>query len=331
MLRKKIRPALFAVLFAALFTFLAACSSGRVNSSAAPSSVNSRTNSSSSVSPAGAGGMASGVSAASVPEPTSSGAGVSTPASPASGAKTSSASGTQEKPKTSKVTIPEGFTLPQIAARLESKGVCGTDDFIKAAQTYNFSYYSLVSKIPNSPNRCYKLEGYLYPDTYEFYLGMKPQDAVGKFLRNAESQIGSKYSYSGMTSDQLITLASIIEREADDKDNMRKVSSVFHNRLKIGMILQADSTRDYCNLYLVPKFGDKYNKYYNTYPNRSPGLPAGPISNPGANALYAAAHPADTDYLYFATGTDHHYYYGATQQDRDTLMANAGVTPLYAD
>lgn len=322
MLRKRFRPFLLAVLFG----LLTACSSGQANSSAPVSSGESQvSSSSSSASSADSGGTASGTSSAGS---ASSSAGASGPASAASKASSSPA---QEKPKTVKVTIPEGFTLPQVAARLEAKGICGADEFIKSAQTYDFSYYSLVAKIPSSPNRCYKLEGYLYPDTYEFYAGMKPQDAVGKFLRNTENQLGSKYSYSGMTTDQLITLASIIEREADDPDNMKKVSSVFHNRLKKGMILQADSTRDYCNLYLVPKFGDKFNKYYNTYPNRSPGLPIGPISNPGANALTAAAHPADTDYLYFATGTDHHYYYGATQQDRDTLMANAGVTPLYAD
>lgn len=237
----------------------------------------------------------------------------------------------EETPSTVKVTIPEGFTLPQIAARLEANAVCSGEDFIKAAQTYDFSYYPLVAKIEDNPNRCYKLEGYLYPDTYEFYIGMKPQDAVGKFLRNAENRIGEQYSYSGFSTDELITLASVIEREADDPDNMRKVSSVFHNRLKIGMILQADSTRDYCNIYLVPQFGDKYNPYYNTYREECAGLPAGPISNPGADALYAAAHPADTDYLYFATGTDHKYYYGITEEDRDALMTDAGVTPLYAD
>lgn len=331
MVRKKIYPILLAVLFG----LLSACSSGRADSSS-PSPSSESEASPSSVSAPVSGGETSSSSSGGASSSAVSSAGASSEASrpdqsSSSGSSKAGASSEETKPKTVKITVPEGFTLPQVAARLEANGVCGADEFIKAAQTYDFSYYSIVAKIPDDPNRCYKLEGYLYPDTYEFYVGMKPQDAVGKFLRNAENQIGSKYSYSGMTTDQMVTLASIIEREADDPDDMKKVSSVFHNRLKIGMILQADSTRDYCNLYLVPKFGDKYNKYYNTYPNRSPGLPVGPISNPGTNALYAAAHPADTDYLYFATGTDHNYYYGATQQDRDTLMANAGVTPLYAD
>lgn len=227
--------------------------------------------------------------------------------------------------------MPEGFTLSQVGDRLQAHGVCSKADFVKAAQTYDFSYYSLVKQIPSNAHRCYKLEGYLYPDTYEMYVGMKPQDAVGRFLRNAENKIGTNYSYSGMTTDQLITLASIIEREADDPDDMRTVSSVFHNRLAAHMILQADSTRDYCNDYLIPVFGDSSKYYYNTYPGRAAALPAGPICNPGADALYAAAHPADTKYLYFATGTDHKYYYGATAADRDALMTAAGVKPLYAD
>lgn len=319
-------------LLAAVLGLLTACTP---NSSPAPSPSSSEKAGSSSASAVSSSSGASepGLEPSSTP-PASSDL-VSTPASaPASQASPGAssaepASSQEEKTKTVQITIPEGFTLRQIAARLEAKGVCGSTEFIQAAQTYDFSYYPLVSKIPDNVNRCYKLEGYLYPDTYEFYLGMKPQDAVGKFLRNTEQQIGNSYTYSGMTTDQLITLASVIEREADDADNMRKVSSVFHNRLKIGMILQADSTREYCNAYLVPNFGDKFNQYYNTY--RCSGLPTGPISNPGTNALDAAAHPADTDYLYFATGTDHNYYYGTTQEDRDALMASAGVTPLYAD
>ncbi len=236
-----------------------------------------------------------------------------------------------EPPQTIRLTFPEGFTLAQVAARLEAHGICSKADFVKAAQSYDFSYYPLVKKIPSSSKRAYKLEGYLYPDTYDFYPDMKPQDAVGRFLRNAETAIDNKYSYPGMTTDQVITFASIIEREADDASNMKKVSSVFHNRLKAGMILQADSTRDYCNQYLIPVFGDKFKYYYNTYPGRAPALPAGPICNPGAAALSASANPAETDYLYFATGTNHKYYYGKTQAERDSLMKADNVQPLYAD
>ena len=316
------------LLLSAALLFLSACSHADVpDPSSVPSSPSSGV---SSVESPDSSSPASSSPASSSPEDPSSVSGASASQKPAASSKPASAA-EPEQPKTVKVTIPEGFTLPQIAARLEAKGVCPKADFVKAAQTYDFSYYPLVKKISANANRCYKLEGYLYPDTYDFYVDMKPEDAVGKFLRNAESRIGSKYSYSGMTADQVVTLASIIEREADDAENMKKVSSVFHNRLKAKMILQADSTREYCNDYLIPVFGDKSKYAYNTYPGRAPALPAGPICNPGAAALSAAAHPADTNYLYFATGTDHKYYYGATQKDRDALMAAAGVTPLYAD
>ena len=246
-------------------------------------------------------------------------------------ASSPSTSSEPQPPQQVTITIPEGFTLSQVGDRLQAHNICKKDDFVKATQTYDFSYYPLVKAIPANPNRCYRLEGYLYPDTYTFYVNMKPQDAVGKFLRNAESAIDGKYSYSGMTTDQVITLASIIEREADNPTDMKMVSSVFHNRLKQGMILQADSTRDYCNNYLVPLFGSKFNKYYNTYPDRAPGLPVGAISNPGSDALNAAAHPADTKYLYFATGTNHKYYYGTTMQERNDQMKADNVTALYAD
>ncbi len=328
---KKIAASLLAVL---LLLAASACSNGFPS---APDEASSGSESSSSASPPPSSAPAS---SAQSPAPSSSPPS-SAPASsarPASSPKTGSKTGQvpseapkPEKAKTVRLTFPEGFTLAQIAARLEKNGVCTQKEFVKAAQTYDFSYYSLVKKIPASAKRAYKLEGYLYPDTYEFYTDMKPQDAVGRFLRNAESAIGSKYAYPGMTTDQVITLASIIEREADNADEMKKVSSVFHNRLKAKMILQADSTRDYCNNYLIPVFGDSYKYYYNTYPGRAPALPAGPICNPGAAALSAAANPVKTDFLYFATGTNHKYYYGKTQAERDAQMKADGVTPLYKD
>ncbi len=315
----------FSAMFCATaLALLCACSGANPpSSSAAPSS--------------GVSSAAASSAARSGPAPSSPAADVSSaapaPASTAPKASSSTVPGQDTKPETAQtvtLTFPEGFTLSQIGDRLAAHGVCKKADFVKAAQTYDFRYYSLVKAIPSDPHRAYKLEGYLYPDTYELYTGMKPQDAVGRFLRNAQQRIAG-YGYSGMTTDQVVTLASILEREADNPDDMKKVSAVFHNRLKQGMILQADSTRDYCNEYLIPVFGDRYKYYYNTYPDRAKGLPAGPICNPGANALRAAANPANADYLYFATGTNHKYYYGKTQAERDAQMKADGVTPLYKD
>lgn len=295
-----------ALLLVGILLSFAACSGGGAKSSPAISSAVSS-----------AAGEASSESPSSSPSSLqSAGASPSAPSSVSS----------QAEDDTVSLTFPEGFTLAQIGARLEAHNVCKKADFIKAAQTYNFSYYSLVSAIPSSSKRAYKLEGYLYPDTYEMYANMKPQDAVGKFLRNSEQLIKGRYSYPGMTTDQVITLASIIEREADDAADMKTVSSVFHNRLKAGQRLEADSTRDYCTLYLLKPngpFDDVFKYYYNTY--RCSALPAGPICNPGAAALSAAVNPANTDYYYFITAGGK-YYYQKTLDEHEAKLKELGMS-----
>ena len=181
-----------------------------------------------------------------------------------------------------RITFPEGYSISQIGDKLEEFGVCTKAAFLSTVNSYDFSYYKLVAAIPSNENRYYKLEGYLFPNTYEFYKNSKPQDVIGKMLRSAESNIGSKYSYPGMTTDEIITLASIIEKEANSTAEMAKISSVFHNRLKAGMKLQSDPTIHYIEWYVKPNLtGDinRYNSYYNTY--KCSALPAGPICNPG--------------------------------------------------
>ncbi len=228
--------------------------------------------------------------------------------------------------KTVRVVIPEGFTLSQIGDRLEANGVCKKKDLLSTANSFDFSYYSLIGKLDLSAKRCYKLEGYLFPDTYEFYTGMKPQDALGKMLKNAESKIGSNYSYSGMSTDQVVALASIIEKEASGAAEMKKISSVFHNRLNAGMRLQADPTIIYIEKYVKPNLsGDinRYNSYYNTY--KASALPAGAICNPGKAALNAAANPDNTDYLYFAADKAGNYYYAKTLDEHKANLAKGGI------
>lgn len=227
---------------------------------------------------------------------------------------------------TVRIVIPEGFTVTQIAERLEANKVCKKADFLKMVNEYDFSYYPLVSKIDNVSKRAFKLEGYLFPNTYEFYRYMKPQDAIGILLRGAEANIGDKYKYSGMSTDDIITLASIIEDEAGKKSEMAKVSFVFHNRLKSGMKLQADATIFFVEDSIKPNItGDKnrYNELYNTYKTKA--LPVGPIGNPGKNALNAAVNPADTDYFYFVTDKNGKYYYAVTFEEHLANCEKAGV------
>lgn len=215
-----------------------------------------------------------------------------------------------------KVTIPEGYSFMQIANTLESKGVCTAKDFYKAAQEYKVKSFT----IPSNSNRCFKLEGYLFPDTYEFYTKTDPETVIRKMLNNYAAK-------SGMPSDETLILASIIEKETRSTDHMKMVSSVFHNRLDKNMQLQADSTRDYVNKYitgnkLLSNTG-KFAPLYNTY--KCAALPAGPICNPGKRAIEAAKNPSSSEYLYFFFGNDNNNHYSKTDKEHQEQMDKYGV------
>jgi len=216
---------------------------------------------------------------------------------------------------TVKVTIPEGYSTAQTFDLLVKKGVCAsTSSLYDAMANYDFSYYPLVNQIPKNSNRCFKLEGYLYPDTYEFYRLMKPQDVIGKFMRNIETKITQadrdRAKAMGYSMNQILTVASMIEKETAEKDMMPTIASVIYNRLNSGMKLQFDSSIYYVERYIKPYIsGDinRYNSYYNTY--KCSALPAGPICNPGKTAIQAALHPQATDYLYFYSDKDGVYHF----------------------
>lgn len=238
----------------------------------------------------------------------------------------------QPKPTTVIVTIPEGYTLSQIGDKLAAAGVCTKADFLNAANSYNFNYYSLVAQIPSTTNRVFKLEGYLFPNTYQFNLNKPAQDAVGVLIRGVQEKITNQYSYSGMTLDEIITLASIIQMESPNKAEMANISSVLHNRLNKGLRLQADSTIFYIERYVKPIITgniNRYNSYYNTY--KCTGLPAGPICNPGTDALNAAIHPAQTEYLYFVSDKTGKTYYAKTYEEQQANCTLAGVIPGQAN
>ena len=248
----------------------------------------------------------------------------------ASSAKVTAAT-TTTKSRIVRVTIPEGFSVSQIGDRLEKNKVCKKSEFLKMVNEYPFDLnrYSLIRALPSTENRPFRLEGYLFPDTYDFYINMMPQDAIGKMLRAAEANIGKIYTYSGISTDQIITLASIIEKEAAKYEDMRKVSSVFHNRLKeTTWRLDADSTIHYIEYYVKPNLKEDKNRYnsdYNTY--KCIGLPQGPICNPGANALSAAVNPADTDYYFFVTDKKGKFYFAVTLEEHEENLIKAGIIP----
>ncbi len=222
-----------------------------------------------------------------------------------------------EKPlETVSVTIPEGFTVMQIAERLEANGVCSAADFVEVSQEYAPQSFT----VPSDSNRAYKMEGYLYPDTYEFYVDDDPQDVLIKLLNNYRAKAG------GISSTQLV-VASIVEKESRSAENAVLVASVIYNRLEAGMKLEMDPTREYINNYVTgsPYLGStgKFASLYNTY--KCSGLPAGPICNPGSRAIQAAVNPADSDYLFFFFGNDNQNHYSKTFEEHQAAMEKYGV------
>lgn len=231
--------------------------------------------------------------------------------------------------ETVRVTITEGMTLTQIFKKLEANGVCSFDDLMKTAESYDYSYYPLIAARPSN-TRAFKLEGYLFPNTYDFYKNEKPQDAIGRFLRVGEKYITSqdraKAHAMGYSMDQILTVASIIEKEGANPNEVRKIAAVIYNRLEAGKQLQMDSGIYYIERSVKPYIsGDvnRYNSLYNMY--KCKGLPAGPICNPGARTINAALDPADVNYLYFCHDSSAKYYYADTYEEHLENLKKAGI------
>lgn len=205
-----------------------------------------------------------------------------------------------EKREVVKFTIPEGFTIEKIAARLEEEGLCTEAEFMSALENGHYGYKFLQY----IPDRNLKLQGYLFPATYEVYADATAEDIVSTMLEAFDNVFKDEYytqmEKMGMTLDQIVTIASIIEREVKVPEERAKVSRVIYNRLDIDMPLQMCSTIMY--VLDVPRDRVLYKDLeidspYNTY--KYSGLPIGPISNPGEASIVAALYPDDDNYLYF--------------------------------
>lgn len=213
---------------------------------------------------------------------------------------------------TVKVTIPEGYTLVRISWLLEEKGLCTSKEFIDACQNYknwlDITQYPFLNDLQNAKNVCFALEGYLFPLTYDIPENATVQDIIKMFLNGTKQVFNDNFMLSvqnsGFDLHEILTLASLIEKEAILPEHRPMISSVLHNRLKKGIMLQCDPTVKYCTgviELIYPEKIDHYKYYYNTY--RCKGLMAGPICSPGLDSINAAINPADTDYLYFIIGT----------------------------
>ncbi|MBE6919146.1 MAG: endolytic transglycosylase MltG [Ruminococcaceae bacterium] len=211
------------------------------------------------------------------------------------------------------VTIPEGYTVAQTISVLAENGVCSEEELTEAAKNHVFTEYDFVDNV--NLGSITRLEGYLAPDTYEFFEDSAPEVALARLLDNFDywmnDTVRADIIKSGYTMEEIVIMASVIEKEAIGDDEERKnIASVFYNRIENPSfetygLLQSDAT-----IYYVLRtqglpdtaFSTSIDSPYNTYLH--PGLPAGSICNPSRSALLAAVYPNDTNYYYFAYGTD---------------------------
>ncbi|MBQ8611107.1 MAG: endolytic transglycosylase MltG [Oscillospiraceae bacterium] len=240
------------------------------------------------------------------------------------------------------VTIPEGTTLLKAAEIVaETTGLCTAEEFLDVANNGDFSKYSWWNAIPTDGYRFMRGEGYLLPDTYNFYNDSSVYELVDRFYSAfdayvAESVTQEKLDALGMTLDDIIVLASMVQEEAGNEQDAM-VSSVFHNRLRDGWKLESnassyiknDADNNYVHNWLAPYYGgwtlipEGMAEAYDTY--AVAGLPAGPISNPGRAAIEAALNPAESDYFFFVTDPEGNYYYGVTADEHYANCVKAGL------
>lgn len=216
------------------------------------------------------------------------------------------------------VTIPEGFTAAQIADLLGEAGITDPAAFLDAARDREFMRRLGIDGA--------SLEGYLFPDTYRFARRTDPREVVSTLVaglwRAFTPELRARAREINLSPHQVLTLASVIEKETNAEGEYELVSAVFHNRLRRGIPLQSDPTV----IYALAEFDGNLRKRdlavaspYNTY--RVAGLPPGPIANPGARAIRAALYPAPAPYLYFVSRNDGTHVFSATLAEHNRAVA----------
>lgn len=235
------------------------------------------------------------------------------------------------KPRESvRVTIPEGYTVDEIITLLISKGVGEREKYIDVIQNYDYEY-RFVKEIKDNPDRKYRLEGYLFPDTYDFFTNESEISVINKMLSNFEVKFEEVYyeraDKLGYTVDELIILASILQKEARYAQDYPLMSSVFHHRLDDNYRLESDATI----LYVISDFEkeeDAKKSPYNSY--ETVGLIPGAISNPGLEAISAAFYPESTNYYYFFSLKNGSTVYSRTHDQHLTALNKAKSEGTYA-
>ena len=237
-----------------------------------------------------------------------------------------------------KVTIPEGYTVREIIDLLAEKGVATKEDLEDACANFDFENYAFLSS--DTLGSIDRMEGFLFPTTYTFDKNKTAVYAVDTMLTMFKNEISQQMLQDIKNSPydlrQIITMASLIERESIGDDAERKnISSVIHNRLenpnseKGGRLLQLCSSINYIMVHDgVKTFDTTIDHPYNTYIHE--GLTPGPICNPGLSAIKAAIYPADTEYYFFALGTDKKSHFFTDYNEHLRFVNSAEYQPIYS-
>lgn len=237
------------------------------------------------------------------------------------------------EPATVRVTFPEGFNVMQYGARLEENNVCSASDFYETMNTVDFSEsYDFLPEFSELEGRDYYLEGYLFPDTYDFYVGESPKSVIRRFLNNFDAKIGEELRQAALLTgefyrtetdlDDIIIMASIVEREISVPSEMPGVAAVFWNRMKYpggtvdgsatGGFFQSDATKFYP--YVMDTAPGGFVSDYNTFNVK--GLPKGPICCPSYDAIVGSIYPDhDNGSFFFYTDINKKVYYAVTLKE----------------
>ena len=233
------------------------------------------------------------------------------------------------------LSFPEGYTVSEIFEKISKYDVGDANKLYSAAKSESYNSYKFIADIGDDESRYLKLEGYLFPDTYDFYVDADANYIIKKFLDNFDSRWEDEYDNRaekmGYTRDEIIIIASIIQKEAANTDQMRIISSIIHNRLNDRSnfpTLGCDSTTDYITNYVSPVIGEGKGAYYSSKYSTSSnaGLPPGPICNPGLDAIKAALYPDETDYYFFCHDDSRNIYVAETQREHDANVAKAKIS-----
>lgn len=224
------------------------------------------------------------------------------------------------------ITIPEGYTVKQIAQALSESGICDEGAFYNALNPSLYDY-RFLSDIRERES---KLEGYLFPATYEFTPSSDPQTVVNTMLEAFNDAFKPEYyeraAQMNKTVDEIITMASIIERETNSDTERAKVAGVFYNRLNSGKKLESCATVQYIlgeNKSVLSISDTQIDSPYNTY--KYSGLPIGPIASPGEDCIKAALYPDETDAFYFLLGNDGKHIFSKTYEEHLKAMEANGL------